>query len=109
MSYKDKIEKAFAEGALISINNMRLEQIVKLHKTENIIYKIEDGKCVAVGYEGIDYDECPACGCRDGNHAQECFIYYSAGYGKRCKPWVFGIAKESSEPERFIDVNTAML
>lgn len=27
--------------------------------------------------------ECPECGCRDGNNAQECTIYYNDGYGKR--------------------------
>lgn len=27
--------------------------------------------------------ECPVCGCKDGNHAQECSNYYNAGYGKR--------------------------
>jgi hypothetical protein len=27
--------------------------------------------------------ECPCCGCEDGNHAQECEIYYNDGYGKR--------------------------
>jgi len=27
--------------------------------------------------------KCPECGCEDGNHAQECTIYYNAGYGKR--------------------------
>ena len=54
MSYREKIDKAFAEGAIISINNMRLEQIVELHKTEGIIYRIEDGKCVDVGYEMED-------------------------------------------------------
>ena len=26
---------------------------------------------------------CPNCGCKDGNHAQECTIYYNAGYGRR--------------------------
>lgn len=27
--------------------------------------------------------ECPCCGCEDGNHAQECEIYYNDGYGKK--------------------------
>jgi len=27
--------------------------------------------------------ECPECGCKDGNHAQECSIYYNVGYGKK--------------------------
>jgi hypothetical protein len=27
--------------------------------------------------------ECPECGCKDGNHAQECSVYYNDGYGKR--------------------------
>lgn len=27
--------------------------------------------------------ECPECGCKDGNHAQECSIYYIKGYGQR--------------------------
>ena len=27
--------------------------------------------------------ECSRCGCRDGNHAQECTAYYNDGYGKR--------------------------
>jgi len=27
--------------------------------------------------------ECPKCGCENGNHAQECTIYYNAGYGKK--------------------------
>ena len=29
--------------------------------------------------------KCPCCGCEDGNHAQECTIYYNLGYGKRSK------------------------
>lgn len=30
-----------------------------------------------------EYPECPECGCKDGNHAQECTLYYNNGYGKR--------------------------
>ena len=31
----------------------------------------------------MNEDGCRGCGCKDGNHAQECPFYYNAGYGKR--------------------------
>jgi len=44
--------------------------------------------CLIVGGEQTYWfyksiTECPVCGCRDGNHAQECTAYYTKGYGLR--------------------------
>ncbi len=37
----------------------------------------------AVEQRNQKHNGCSACGCKDGNHAQECTVYYNAGYGKR--------------------------
>lgn len=31
----------------------------------------------------LEIQGCIGCGCKDGNHAQECKVYYTKGYGKR--------------------------
>jgi hypothetical protein len=33
--------------------------------------------------ELVRLEGCPGCGCKDGNHAQECSVYYTKGYGQR--------------------------
>lgn len=41
-----------------------------------------NGKIIILN-DSTEYEKCPDCGCKDGNHAQECKIYYNVGYGKR--------------------------
>jgi len=66
------------------------EQKISFNGGWNADYFVEHYK--TLGYEvkrlnhnsTFGYDEgCPGCGCKDGNHAQECKVYYTKGYGKR--------------------------